>query len=86
MAIKMRENNKKHALCRCCENGIKSSIVMYDVYFEKNGHGDVVTLCDKCFDELFVKSIKMQSKYNSRTKTQEEMKKIYNVKRLRSGK
>lgn len=74
MPIKMRVNNNKESVCEECKTLWKNTPEMYDMLIVDNK----VTLCKKCFEELFRKSLKISCMYNSRIKSNEDLRRVIN--------
>ena len=75
--IKMRVS-KNDCCCSSCNAKRKESLEMFDVCI-----GNVIlTLCDECNDELFIKTLKASCIVNGKLKSAEDMKIINNRKRM----
>lgn len=74
MAIKMRVNNNKESKCSICNIEYKNTAEMYDLKFNKN----TFTLCRKCNEVLFQKTLRASVLYNGKIKSKEDMKRIRN--------
>lgn len=78
MAIKMRVETNKNAICCECKTKYANTKEMYEVYIVDTSF----VLCAKCLDVIFSKCLKAQCNYNGRVKSQEDMKRIENSKVL----
>lgn len=65
----MRHNDKKNAICKECGDTQDKALNMFDV---KIGN-EVITLCDKCNEELFYKSLAASCQVNARVKSKRDM-------------
>lgn len=80
--IKMRVNGDEGSTCISCKAIWKNTAEMYDV---KLG-SEVITLCKACVDELFRKTLRAQTIYNSRLKSQKDLKRAANEHLAKNGK
>lgn len=80
--IKMRINNNSTSVCEECSVSWKNTPEMYDLLL----CGNKVTLCKKCLDNLFQKTLKASCAYNAKVKSQEDMQRIHNYEKLMEGK
>lgn len=69
MAIKMRHNNNKSAVCSGCGNSKDKSLEMYDICIGKT----VLTICDACNEQIFNKCLKAEVEKNGRPKDARDM-------------
>ena len=69
MAIKMRNNTKKDAICCECGDGQEDVLSMFDVCIGKT----ILTVCDICNQKLFYKCLHADVMVQSRTLTPREM-------------
>ena len=65
MAIKMRHNNDKVALCCECGRGQDDSLGIYDICIG----GTILTICDVCNEQIFYKCLSAEVEKNHRVKT-----------------
>lgn len=71
--------NAKEAVCTSCGEDFAHSLEMYDLMI-----GDVlVTVCDKCNEEILKKCCSASCKYNGKLKSQEDIRKINVVQKYR---
>lgn len=78
MPIKMRVNDDKECRCQECNVLWKNTPEMYDLLIVNSK----VTLCKKCFDEMFRKTLKMSCMYDERVKSQTDMRRIINSNKI----
>lgn len=76
--VKMRVNNNKESKCEECNTHWLYTPEMYDIHLCEN----TFTLCKKCTDTLFHKTLKASVLYDGRIKTKVDMKRIKNSKSL----
>lgn len=69
MAIKMRVNTNQESTCDECSCPWKNTAEMYDLML----CGTKFTLCKECIETLFNKTLKASCLYNSRLKSQEDL-------------
>ena len=74
MAIKMRINNDKDSRCNNCNTEWENTAEMYDVHICKT----TFTLCRKCTELLFHKTLRASVLYNAKIKTKQDQKRISN--------
>ena len=74
MAIKMRINNDKYSKCSECSTKWDDTAEMYDIHLCNN----TFTLCRKCSEVLFHKTLRASVLYNSKTKSKSDQKRIIN--------
>lgn len=82
MAIKMRHNHDKDAICDECGDKRNQVLEMLDVCVGEN----IFTICDKCNEQLFNKCLSAECQKNARVKSQKDMeiiKKRANKRRLK---
>lgn len=82
MAIKMGHQRKENARCIVCGYTISASKEMYKFMFENNKNPEVnkaFNLCDEHANELMTKILKAQCEFNSRVKSQEELRKFNSI-------
>lgn len=77
--IKMRVNNQKDSVCEECRTPYKNTPEMYDLMICSTKY----TLCKRCVDTLFQKTLKASCMYNGKLKSAEDMKRIRRDKALR---
>lgn len=83
--VKMRVSKDNYATCICCGASRERSLEMFDICFSNvKGGGTVITLCDKCNDELFQKTLKASCMVNGRVKSKQDMQ-IINRRRMKEG-
>lgn len=80
--IKMRVNKNPDAECDECSTIYKNTAEMYDLVIADTQF----TLCKKCNDTLFQKTLRANCLYNSRLKSSEDMKRIHRSKSLEGAK
>ena len=75
--IKMRVNNNRETNCFFCGCSWKNTSEMYDIAI---GHKKtkVLQICRPCVNELFVKTLKAERHYDSRVKSQLDLKRAAN--------
>ena len=69
MAVKMRNNNNKDAVCCSCGESQKQVLNMFDMCVGKN----IFTICDCCTDKIFNKCLLAICTVNSRVKSQTDI-------------
>ena len=69
MAIKMRNNSNKDAVCCECGETQNQVLNMFDLYIS----GILFTICDVCNEKLFNKCLSAECMKNSRVKTQRDI-------------
>ena len=69
MAIKMRHNHDKDAICDECGDGQEEVIDMFDLCIG----GNIFTICDACNEKLFNKCLSAECLKNGRVKSQRDM-------------
>ena len=69
MAIKMRNNTKRDAVCCECAKARKQVLDMFDVCVG----GNIFTICDACNDALFYKTLRANCYVNGRVKSKEDI-------------
>ena len=69
MAIKMRNNNDKDAFCVECGDEQDRVLNMFDVCIG----GQIFTICDKCNEVLFNKTLHAECFKNGRLKSQKDL-------------
>lgn len=79
--IKMRVNNQSSSVCEDCNTLYKNTPEMYDLMI----CDEKFTLCKRCIDTLFQKTLKASCLYNGRLKSSEDMKRIRRSEELRRG-
>ena len=84
-AMKMRVNKDKTSECFACGREWKNTSEMYDLAI---GHKKlrILPLCRKCMNELFQKTLKAERIYDSRIKSQSDIKRADNERLLDNGK
>ena len=67
--VKMRVSKDRNEKCICCNKGIEQSLELFNICF-----GDViVTICDRCNDDLLTKSVRAACLVNHRVKSKRDM-------------
>ena len=67
--VKMRVSKDRNEKCICCNKGIEQSLEIFNICF-----GDViVTICDKCNEDLLTKSVRASCLVNHRVKSKRDM-------------
>ena len=67
--VKMRVSKDRNEKCICCNKGIEQSLEIFNICF-----GDViVTICDKCNEDLLTKSVRASCIVNHRVKSKRDM-------------
>ena len=69
MAIKMRNNSKPNARCCNCYNPQGKVLNMFDICIGDN----IMTICDKCNEQLFRKTLSAECHKNNRLKSQKDL-------------
>lgn len=69
MGIKMRQNKRQDACCKVCGNKIEESLGMFDIAFTDK---HVITICDKCNNQLFSKSLKASCIIDNKIKSKQD--------------
>lgn len=69
MAIKMRNNNDSDAVCCSCGDNQNQVLGMYDICIGTN----IFTICDRCNETLFSKTLKADCMKNGRLKSQHDL-------------
>lgn len=77
--IKMRVNNQKGSVCQECDVLYKNTSEMYDLMICNTKY----TLCKRCVDTLFQKTLKASCIYNGKLKKPEDMTRIRRDRALR---
>lgn len=77
--IKMKVNQDRHSKCSNCGCEWKNTKEMYTILFVEKKEN----LCSKCFEDLFHKCLHMTCEYNSKLKTQIDLKRIQNENKMR---
>ena len=72
MAIRMRNNKDTNSVCCECGDPRKEVLDMFDVCIG----GNIFTICDRCNEALFFKTLSAECAKNARVKTPEDMKVI----------
>lgn len=67
--IKMRNNTKPNATCCECGNNQSKALNMFDLCIG----GQIFTICDKCNERLFNKTLSAECYKNHRAKSQRDM-------------
>lgn len=80
--MKMKINRDQDSVCDECRNIWKNTPEMYDLLL----CGSKITLCKRCLDNLFQKTLKASCAYNAKVKSQEDMQRIRNYEKLMEGK
>lgn len=78
MPIKMRVNSNKESRCQECNVLWKNTPEMYDMLIVDTKF----TLCKTCLDDLFRKTLKISCMYNGKLKSQEDLRRIYNSRKI----
>lgn len=67
--VKMRVSKDRNEKCICCNKGIEQSLEIFNICF-----GDViVTICDRCNEDLLTKSVRASCLVNHRVKSKRDM-------------
>ena len=67
--VKMRVSKDRNEKCICCNKGIEQSLELFNICF-----GDIiVTICDRCNDDLLTKSVRAACLVNHRVKSKRDM-------------
>jgi hypothetical protein len=74
MAIRMKVEKSKKSKCCECNTNWKDTREMYTILLG----GSKITLCSSCLNDLFTKCLRMQTIYNSRLKSNEDLKRTRN--------
>lgn len=69
MAIKMRNNNNSDAVCCECWDTQDQVLNMFDICVG----GTVLTICDRCNERLFQKTLHAEYYKNGRLKSQQDL-------------
>lgn len=69
MAIKMRNNNDKDAVCCECGEGQTEVLNMFDLCVG----GTILTICDVCNEAIFGKTLRAECYKNGRVKSQHDI-------------
>lgn len=69
MAIKMRHNNDPEATCCECWETASEVLNMFDICLG----GEVFTICDRCNEELLIKTLRAECFKNGRVKSPHDM-------------
>lgn len=69
MAIKMRNNKNKNAVCCECGETQKEVLDMFDICIG----GNIFTVCDACNETLLYKTLRAECYKNGRVKEQRDM-------------
>lgn len=69
MAIKMRNNTHEDAICCECGEGQDEVLNMYDICIG----GMILTICDRCNEEVLNKTLRAVCARNSRTKSSRDL-------------
>lgn len=69
MAIKMRNNNDSDAVCCECWETQSQVLNMFDICIG----GQIFTICDRCNEQLFNKTLSAECYKNGRVKSQQDM-------------
>lgn len=72
--VKMRVSKDNYKTCICCGADKEHSLEMFDICFSNNKSGGIiVTLCDRCNDDLLTKSVRAACLVNHRVKSKRDM-------------
>lgn len=82
--IKMRINKDKESTCFACGREWKNTAEMYDlaIGFKKTR---ILPLCKTCVNELFIKTLRAERNYDSRVKSQSDLRRADNENLLNHG-
>ena len=69
--IRMRVNKDESSVCKVCNASHNNSLELFDISFTDK---HIITICDKCNDVLFSKSLKASCMVNSKVKDKHDMK------------
>lgn len=75
--VKMRVNKQATPRCRSCGATRKNSIELFDISFGE-ANAIEITICDKCNETLFNKSLKATCAVNAKLKSPADLKVIRN--------
>lgn len=67
--IKMRNNTKPSAICCECGKRQRNVLNMFDICIG----GQIFTICDRCNEQLFSKTLSAECYKNHRVKSQQDM-------------
>lgn len=70
MGIRMRQNKNPHVNCKVCGNNLDNSLGMFDIAFTDK---HIITICDKCNETLFSKSLKASCMVNEKLKSKKDL-------------
>lgn len=68
--IKMRINKSDDAVCKVCGHTKKNSLELFDIAFTDK---HIITICDKCNDRLFDKTLKASCGVNGKLKSKKDL-------------
>ena len=80
MAIKMRNNNDKNAVCCNCKETQDQVLNMFDICIGNT----ILTVCDECNNKIFYKCLHAECMKNGRVKSQKDMQ-IINKRKQKRG-
>lgn len=69
MAIKMRNNNNQNAVCCECKETQDQVLNMFDICIG----GTILTICDRCNEQLFSKTLSAECYKSGRVKSQADL-------------
>ena len=69
MALRMRNNKEPDSVCCECGDSRKQVLDMFDICIG----GNIFTICDRCNEILFYKSLRAECAKNARVKTPQDM-------------
>ena len=81
VAIKMRNNTDKNAVCCECGEGQTEVLNMFDLCVG----GTILTICDACNEAIFNKTLKAECYRNGRVKSQHDISIINKRSRKQKG-
>lgn len=73
--IRMRVNKDESSVCKVCNASHNNSLELFDISFTDK---HIITICDKCNEILFNKTLKANCMVNHRLKDKHDMKVITN--------
>lgn len=68
--IRMRVNKDPQSICKVCRTSREKSVEMFDIAFTDK---HIITICDKCNNDLFKKVLKADCSVNAKLKTKKDL-------------
>ncbi len=68
--IRMKVNKSDDAICKVCGSTRKKSLELFDIAFTDK---HIITVCDKCNDRLFDKTLKASCYVNHKLKSKKDL-------------